>query len=522
MHVHEHLGQIDDRQHRLDPLPQVNQRRRVAQLVQPLHRQPHPAGVAGHDPHAGVRAGLLDALGELPPCRVKGGGVLGQVLLHRVGQAEAGQQLVAYRLPLRPVQQPGAWVGPAQRRVGEHVAPPQRGVQLGQQTHHVGVPVGRPVQLRVAQHCPPPHRRHQGQVQIRLGQWLLLHPPAQQTRQPPADLDEQVLTGRRRAQRQLLGQQPHERAHHPVAGGDGLPVVRLPRVRVGHQLRHGGHRPGHLGPGAGGPLHRRPQLPGLHQLGRGVQQLEHGARHRHQRRRRLLQPRHRRQPCPVRRPPRRAEQPGGHQRVEQVQGVVDRGGLQPSRRGQQCGRLARLCQPLEQRRLAGHAVAGQRGDPVDRHRLHLRRAGADRQHLVDPRERPAHRRPGVAARRGAQPLQLGHPLARRHLEQVAQPQRQLDIRAGRRLREALVGPPVGLLARRRHQPGQHARPRQQHPLSIQVELSQSELATMIGTADVTVQKAIRALRRAGLIKVGYRQITVDDIERLGAVGMGEG
>jgi CRP/FNR family cyclic AMP-dependent transcriptional regulator len=59
-------------------------------------------------------------------------------------------------------------------------------------------------------------------------------------------------------------------------------------------------------------------------------------------------------------------------------------------------------------------------------------------------------------------------------------------------------------------------------LSIRVELSQSELATMIGTADVTVQKAIRALRRAGLIKTGYRQITVNDIERLRAVGMGEG
>jgi CRP/FNR family transcriptional regulator, cyclic AMP receptor protein len=59
-------------------------------------------------------------------------------------------------------------------------------------------------------------------------------------------------------------------------------------------------------------------------------------------------------------------------------------------------------------------------------------------------------------------------------------------------------------------------------LSIRVELSQSELATMIGTADVTVQKAVRALRRAGLIRTGYRQITVNDIERLRARAAGDG
>jgi CRP/FNR family cyclic AMP-dependent transcriptional regulator len=58
-------------------------------------------------------------------------------------------------------------------------------------------------------------------------------------------------------------------------------------------------------------------------------------------------------------------------------------------------------------------------------------------------------------------------------------------------------------------------------LSILVELSQSELATMIGTADVTVQKALRALRNAGLISNGYRQITVNDLDGLRAVASGE-
>jgi CRP/FNR family cyclic AMP-dependent transcriptional regulator len=58
-------------------------------------------------------------------------------------------------------------------------------------------------------------------------------------------------------------------------------------------------------------------------------------------------------------------------------------------------------------------------------------------------------------------------------------------------------------------------------LSILVELSQSELATMIGTADVTVQKALRALRNAGLISNGYRHITVSDLAGLRAVASGE-
>lgn len=58
-------------------------------------------------------------------------------------------------------------------------------------------------------------------------------------------------------------------------------------------------------------------------------------------------------------------------------------------------------------------------------------------------------------------------------------------------------------------------------LSILVELSQSELATMIGTAGITVQKAIRALRHDGLIRTGYRQITVSDLDRLRAFAAGE-
>jgi CRP/FNR family transcriptional regulator, cyclic AMP receptor protein len=54
---------------------------------------------------------------------------------------------------------------------------------------------------------------------------------------------------------------------------------------------------------------------------------------------------------------------------------------------------------------------------------------------------------------------------------------------------------------------------------IGVGISQSELATMIGIAEATAQKAIRDLRRGGAITTGYRSITVVDIDRLRAMGV---
>jgi CRP/FNR family transcriptional regulator, cyclic AMP receptor protein len=54
---------------------------------------------------------------------------------------------------------------------------------------------------------------------------------------------------------------------------------------------------------------------------------------------------------------------------------------------------------------------------------------------------------------------------------------------------------------------------------IGVGISQSELATMIGVAEATAQKAIRDLRREGAITTGYRSITVVDIDRLRAMGV---
>ncbi len=54
-------------------------------------------------------------------------------------------------------------------------------------------------------------------------------------------------------------------------------------------------------------------------------------------------------------------------------------------------------------------------------------------------------------------------------------------------------------------------------LRIEVDLSQTELADLVGAAEDTVQKALRALRRRGLVRTGYRQITVLDEPALRAL-----
>ena len=49
---------------------------------------------------------------------------------------------------------------------------------------------------------------------------------------------------------------------------------------------------------------------------------------------------------------------------------------------------------------------------------------------------------------------------------------------------------------------------------IDVQLTQAELASMIGAGEATVQKAIRNLRERGLISTGYRRITIVDMAEL--------
>jgi CRP/FNR family cyclic AMP-dependent transcriptional regulator len=49
---------------------------------------------------------------------------------------------------------------------------------------------------------------------------------------------------------------------------------------------------------------------------------------------------------------------------------------------------------------------------------------------------------------------------------------------------------------------------------IDVQLTQAELASMIGAGEATVQKAIRSLRERGVIHTGYRRITIVDAAEL--------
>jgi CRP-like cAMP-binding protein len=52
---------------------------------------------------------------------------------------------------------------------------------------------------------------------------------------------------------------------------------------------------------------------------------------------------------------------------------------------------------------------------------------------------------------------------------------------------------------------------------VDVDLTQSELATLCGAADITVHKVLRELRESGLIATEYRGFIIRDIEELRAL-----
>jgi len=57
-------------------------------------------------------------------------------------------------------------------------------------------------------------------------------------------------------------------------------------------------------------------------------------------------------------------------------------------------------------------------------------------------------------------------------------------------------------------------------LVIGVSLSQTELATMVGVADATAQKALRDLRERHVLSTGYRRVSILDLEELRAISEG--
>jgi CRP-like cAMP-binding protein len=60
--------------------------------------------------------------------------------------------------------------------------------------------------------------------------------------------------------------------------------------------------------------------------------------------------------------------------------------------------------------------------------------------------------------------------------------------------------------------------RERDGIVVDIHLTQSELATMCGAAEITLQKALRELRTAGVVDTGYRQVVIRDAAalRLGA------
>jgi CRP/FNR family cyclic AMP-dependent transcriptional regulator len=56
--------------------------------------------------------------------------------------------------------------------------------------------------------------------------------------------------------------------------------------------------------------------------------------------------------------------------------------------------------------------------------------------------------------------------------------------------------------------------RKRDGIVVDIQLTQSELATMCGAAEITLQKALRELRAAGVVDTGYRQVIVRDATAL--------
>ena len=131
-HLQQHLGQVDPRQHRVDPPAQVDQAPGFRDRLDPLDVQPpvriHADRVVDREPP-----------GHAPVSVIQQPGVRGQQGVRVLGQPERGQHRVLGRGPRFAVQQLGARVAPAGGGLGVDVAPFEPGVELGQHAEHVGV-----------------------------------------------------------------------------------------------------------------------------------------------------------------------------------------------------------------------------------------------------------------------------------------------------------------------------------------------------------------------------------------------
>ncbi|MCX5535246.1 Crp/Fnr family transcriptional regulator [Streptomyces sp. NBC_00006] len=56
----------------------------------------------------------------------------------------------------------------------------------------------------------------------------------------------------------------------------------------------------------------------------------------------------------------------------------------------------------------------------------------------------------------------------------------------------------------------------------QLPLSQPEMATLVGAAESSIHKALRALRESGAVTTGYRRITILDLDHLARIAVAAG
>jgi CRP/FNR family cyclic AMP-dependent transcriptional regulator len=130
----------------------------------------------------------------------------------------------------------------------------------------------------------------------------------------------------------------------------------------------------------------------------------------------------------------------------------------------------------------------------------------------------------VTACRPSAVRQIGHDAFRSFLRQHADAAIEVAgivadrLRAANRRRADFASYPVKVrVARALAEMGAWYGRRVPAGIAVDVELTQSELATLCGAADITVHKVLRDLREAGLIATEYRGFVIRDIEDLRAL-----
>lgn len=92
------------------------------------------------------------------------------------------------------------------------------------------------------------------------------------------------------------------------------------------------------------------------------------------------------------------------------------------------------------------------------------------------------------------------------------------LRQATRLRSDINGAsPLVRLARVLEELGDRYGRRTVQGVLLDVQLTQPELAALIGVGEATVQRALGELRARGLVRTGYRQLLLRDVEGLRAL-----